>query len=233
MQPLAVRDPPQDELGADGRDDGEGGSLVRFEDAEIDVRRDQDARDEDWRQQPVVELQTEIGSSRFLHAMKAVGRRAFDRLGAARRPPNRDFADLGGRSETVVKPALILGAEAAPTADLLHLPLPVPLDFNAGADCAAIADGALELECNPVPARADRVRIHEERATLIRDNHVEGAAVRQIRECDRAAVMRVARADVLRDLREPACAVVYPQRVFADTPTGSVPASAASCWRRR
>ena len=53
MRPAAVGEPRHEQLGRDRRDDGERGSRVALEDAEREVRGDENARDEDRRDQPV------------------------------------------------------------------------------------------------------------------------------------------------------------------------------------
>ena len=103
-----------------------------------------------------------------------------------------------------MQPALILRAEPASAADLLHLALAVPMQLDASADRAAVARAALELEGNPVPPGLHAVLVEQERTTLVCHDHVEHAGVRQIRQRDGAAIVDVGRADDLRHLGEAA-----------------------------
>ena len=57
-----------------------------------------------------------------------------------------------------------------------------------------------ELECDPVIRAVRIVTIEQSGLILIRDDHVHGAAVREIGHSHRASVVFVRRADRLRDI---------------------------------
>ncbi len=73
--------------------------------------------------------------------------------------------------------ALILGGETAAAGDFLDLMLTVPEKRDLRADRAAIAARALELELDPLIFRRDGVLVDQQRAALVRHDHVEDAAI--------------------------------------------------------
>src|SRR5579862_7341047 len=105
--------------------------------------------------------------------MELVDLRPIDGLAVPRRPLNDEALDLGGHSQPEVQPPLILGAEAAAAADLLHLHLMVPVELHARANRTAIARRALQLDVNQVPSWLYRVSVDQERSPLVRDEHIE------------------------------------------------------------
>src|SRR6187401_495070 len=146
----------------------------------------------------------------FLDAMQLVYRRPLDHLPPARRPGDGDAIDGGAGAEADVQAALVLGAEAAGGEYVLPLRPAVPGDVHTRADGAAVADRALEFEIDPVPPRRHRVAVQERRPGLIRHDDVEDAAVAEIGERHGAAVEAVAGAHALRNVGEPAHAIVHP-----------------------
>src|SRR5262249_52308449 len=134
----------------------------------------------------------------------------FDRLPPSRRPADDDAIDRRRVAEPVVQAPIVLRTEAVPALHLLHLRPAVPLQLDTRADRASIADRAFEGEFDPVPAWLNGVLIDEQRSALVRDEDVEDAAVGQIGKGDRAAIPRIGDADYLRDVGEPAEAVVQP-----------------------
>src|ERR1044071_7104851 len=107
-----------------------------------------------------------------------VGR--VNRLRPAGGPADFDALDARAAPKAEVERALARRAEAAAARDLLHLLLAVPVDAHLRAQRAAVALGALKLEPDPSVLRRDRVLINEERPALVRDHHVEHAAVPQV-----------------------------------------------------
>src|SRR5690606_29697269 len=105
---------------------------------------------------------------------------------------------------------LILAAEPAPSAHLLHLLFPTPLDGDPRTDRAPIARRAFELDANPVTTRRHAVRIDEQWSPLIGHDRIERAVVVEIGEDDRSAVVGVGHTNFLRHVSKAALAVVEP-----------------------
>ena len=145
--------------------------------------------------------------------------------------------------EAEVQAPLVLRAESRSARDLLHLLLAVPEHGDLRADRAAVActrsaaasdrQRALELELDPVAARRDLVAIEQQRTALVGDDDVEHAAVRQVGERDRAAVVAIGDADHLRDVEEAAGAVVDPHLLLLIARQAPRRPSPASSARRR
>src|SRR5262245_23476691 len=95
----------------------------------------------------------------FLDVMARVDGRMIDRLHRARWPANDDAIDGRHRAQTEVQRMLILRAETGGRCHFLRLDVTAPLQLDAGADGAAIAASALEIELHPVTIGVDVVLI--------------------------------------------------------------------------
>ena len=121
-----------------------------FEDAEREMRRQQDRRDEQRRQVAVVEpepahcaqLLDPVHAGRTCSGLTSV-------ILLARRPGDHGAFDLRRRAEPEVQAPLVLRAEAAGRHQILPLHLPRPVQLDARADRAAVA-----LACPPARSRS-------------------------------------------------------------------------------
>jgi hypothetical protein len=103
-------------------------------------------------------------------------------------------------TETEMQPAIVLAGEAHSTIDGATLLHPRRLEHDLGADRAAVASRSGERELDPMIAAVGAVAIENRRLVLVRDDHVEHTAVRQIGECHGASVGDIGHADGLRDV---------------------------------
>ena len=111
-----------------------------------------------------------------------------------------------------MQPALVLRGETAASGNFLHLLLAVPEQRDLGADRAAVAGGAFQFKLDPLIFRRHRVLVNQQRPLLVGDHNVEHAAIPQIRQRDRAAIVSVGDADRLGDIDKFAGAIVQPDR---------------------
>ena len=139
-----------------------------------------------------------------------IRRQVLERLHCSRGPADDGFLDLRILSQPEVQPAIVLRRKSAAAGDLLHLLLAVPEQRNLGANGAAVALCAFEVEFDPVISGCDGVFVNQQWATLVGDHRIEDAAVPQIGQRDRAAIVGVGHADSLGNIFKFAGAVVDP-----------------------
>src|SRR6266513_211336 len=112
--------------------------------------------------------------------------------------------------------AIVLAAESR--AAIYHLPLPAWPDLrrHLGADRAAVAARADELELDPAltprpplpSGEGERVAIEQRPALLIRHHHVEQPSVEEIGHHDTAAVEQIGDARLPGDVHKPRLAAI-------------------------
>src|SRR5690242_21357396 len=95
---------------------------------------------------------------------------------------NHDPIDPLGVTEPEVEAAIVLAGEAHAAVDDAALLDPRGLKNYFGADRAAIAPRAGERELDPVIGAVRPIAIEHGGLILVRDDHVERAAVRQVGE---------------------------------------------------
>ena len=105
---------------------------------------------------------------------------------------------------------LILRRESAAPGNFLHLLLAIPEQRDLRADRAAIALRSFQLKFDPLVLRRHRVLVNQQRPSLIGDDHIEHAAIPQIRQRHRAPVVRIRDADCLRHIDKFPAAIVQP-----------------------
>src|SRR5437867_8184259 len=86
--------------------------------------------------------------------------------------------------------AIVLAAKSHPAIDNLPLPRRAELDGHLGADRAAIAARADQLELEPV-ARSGRVLIQQCPALLIGNHHIQYAVIEQIGHRDGSSIQPI------------------------------------------
>src|SRR5262245_51173018 len=127
------------------------------------------------------------------------------------RPADDSLVDRGAGSQPEVQRPLVLRAEAGSARDLLHLLLAVPEHGDLGPDRAAVraaawraAGTARPFEIEPDPGAPGRhlVAVEQQRPALVGDDDVEGAAIPEVGDGDRSAVVAIRRADHLGDVEE-------------------------------
>ena len=158
MHPDAVGDAAERQLRDDGGGDGQRRALRALEDAEREMRRQQDRRDEQRRQVAVVEPEPCSSAHELLDPVHAV-HSGLDRACPAdpRASVITARSTCGGRAEAEVQAPLVLRAEPAGRHQILALRLPGPVQLDSRADGAAVARRALQLEADPVARRVARV----------------------------------------------------------------------------
>jgi hypothetical protein len=134
----------------------------------------------------------------------AVYRRAPQYLRrAARRPVDDDAVHPLPSPEPEVQPPVVLARESRPAVDDPPLCEISRLEHHLGADRAAIAARADEPEGDPVVGAVGIAAIQHRWLILVRDDHVDGAAIGEVGERHRAAVVQVRHADRLRHIHPP------------------------------
>ena len=137
---------------------------------------------------------------------------------------------------------LVLRAEARSARHLLHLLLAVPEhgrprrrsrcgSCTRRARCRAAR--AFEIEPDPGAARRDLVAVEQQRPALVGDDDVERAAIPQVGDGDRSAVVAIRRADHLRDVEKASGAVAHPHLLLLIAGQAARRPSPASCARRQ
>src|SRR5262249_23379559 len=147
---------------------------------------------------------------RLLQFVDFIGLRRADGLYFPGGPAYLDPINGRRLPQAEMQSSLVLRAESAAASDFLRLLLAVPEQTNLSADGAAIARHAFQLEVDPFVFGGDGIFVKQRGAFLIRDYHIELAAVGEIGQRDRAPVINIGHADDLRDLFELSRAVVDP-----------------------
>src|SRR6267378_635688 len=122
-----------------------------------------------------------------------------------------------------MQPAIVLAAESHPAIDDLPLPRRAELDRHLGADRAAIAARADQLQLEPV-ARGALVLIEQRTSLFVRDHHVERTSIEQIRHGNRTAIQAIGDTRRLRNILE-ACTPAIEQHARSWTSRTSSRAS--------
>src|SRR5512145_3232559 len=123
-----------------------------------------------------------LDSSWLLDAMNFANLRCREGLHVPRRPTNDHLLNVRVFAQTEVHAALILRRESATPRHLLHLLLALPEQPYLCANCAAVADAALQLKGDPLVVRRDAVLVQQQRAFLVGDQRIKHAAIPQIGE---------------------------------------------------
>src|SRR5271154_4299473 len=142
--------------------------------------------------------------------MNLIGCRSVNGLNFTRGPANYGLLEFGEFSQTKMQPPLTLRGKTAATGNFLRLLLAVPEHADLRSDSAAIALCALEFKLDPLVFRRDGVLVDQQRPAFIGHDHIEHAAIPQIREGHGAAVVGISHAHGLRDVDELSAAVVQP-----------------------
>src|SRR5262245_10520016 len=147
---------------------------------------------------------------RLLQFVDFVGLRRADGLCFPRGPADFDAVNDRDFAKAEMQAPLVLDEESAAARHFLRLLHAVPEQTDLRADGAAIARHAFQLEVDPFVFGRDCAFVKQRGAFLIRDYHIELAAVGEIGQRDRAPVVNIGHADDLRDLFELSRAVVDP-----------------------
>ena len=134
---------------------------------------------------------------------------------SARRPSRSSHADRGRSAAAAGSARRIpirprLPAAAAGRSRTRVTVAPIALRFVHGVARPIGSAGPFEIERNPLPIGRHVVPIQQQRPALVGDDDVEGAAIGEIGDRDRAAVVAIGGADHLRDVDEPPRAVADP-----------------------
>src|SRR3954470_11519735 len=103
-------------------------------------------------------------------------------------------------AESEVQAAVVLAGESRSAVDDAALAQIACLDRHLGADRAAIAAGAYQLESDPVVGAVRKIAVDESGLVLVGDDDVHRAAIPQVGERHRSSVVKVGRTDLLRDV---------------------------------
>src|SRR5215467_7319088 len=128
---------------------------------------------------------------RLLQFVDFVGLRRADGLCFPRRPADFDAVNDRDFAQAEMQSPLVLSAESAAARHFLRLLQAVPEQTDLRADGASIALPAFQLEVDPSVVGRDGVFVEQRGAFLIRDYHVELAAVGEIGQRDRAPVVNI------------------------------------------
>src|SRR6266404_6916162 len=124
------------------------------------------------------------------------------------RPVDDDAVDPFMSPKAKVQPPVVLARESRTAVDNPPLPEISRLEHYLGADCAAIAARADELECDPVVGAVGIVAIQNGRLVLVCDNHIHRAAIQEVGERNRTTVIRIRYTDALRHINPPGDAAI-------------------------
>src|SRR5204862_3083680 len=128
----------------------------------------------------------------------AISGGARDHLSRSRWPLDGDAIDPLALAEPEVWAPVVLAGESGPAVDDATLHEVAGLDRHLGADRAAVAARADELELDPVVGRIGLVAIEDGRLVLIGDDDIHRAAVGEVGHGHGASVVQVVHADAVR-----------------------------------
>src|SRR5689334_8990770 len=116
-----------------------------------------------------------------------------------------------------MQPSLVLRTKTTASGNLLHLLVSIPAQTHLSADRAAVTCGPVVLEIEPLVLGSHIVFVNQQRSSLIRDDHVEDAAIPKIDKRDCPPVKNVTRSDGLRHVHKLTGAVVDPNSLLLIT----------------